>query len=431
MINSVPNDAESERTVLVTALINDSLAYEIVDNLRDEDFFSPINARVFRAIQKLVDAGLPLEVAAILAELRKDPDGGEGATLYLSRLMDEPLTTNPAHYIGLLKECHRLRRVIQAAERATKAATGGIESARILGQLQADIFAIEGDDQQQVEASFGDLVDRAIDGVEAAQRGEASGLKTGLYRLDRETGGSQPGELIILSARPGMGKTAFALEIAKNAAMNGHAVGFFSMEMTAPQLALRTACSLAGVPYNRAVTGRLNGDEWSALVEAQCKLHSIPIHIDDEAALHIIEIGRRARRWKRVHNIELLVVDHIQLARSDNPRDRYLMVTEISAGLKAVAKELNIPVLALCQLNREVEKRKDRWPQLSDLRESGAIEQDADLVLGIYRAAYYKPDKADPNEAQIHILKQRNGRTCFVRIGWNGASMRFYNPVQT
>jgi replicative DNA helicase len=226
-----------------------------------------------------------------------------------------------------------------------------------------------------------------------------------------------------------MGKTALALQIAVNVAMVGHAVGFFSLEMTDDQLALRAMCATANVEYNRAVAGRLSREEWSLLVDAQRRVHNMPIHIDDTPALKITEIGRRSRRWKRLHNIELLVLDHIQLARGDNRKDRYLMVTEVSAGLKAIAKELHIPVLALCQLNREVEKRTDKRPLLSDLRESGAIEQDADIVLGVYRHASYKPDEADPNEAQICILKQRNGRVGIVKIGWNGQAMRFYNPT--
>ena len=427
MCAQIPHNDDAERILLATCLYDRGLADEIVDRLNVEDFFCPTHGHVFGTIQGLLDRGLPLEAAAIRSEMLNHT--GQDPAGILSQLMDEPMAANVGYYIDILKESHRKRRIIHATEKANKAATNGIESARILGQLQQDIFTIEGDGLHQAGASFGDLVDRAIESVEAAQRGGAVGLRTGFYQLDKYIVGLQPGDLDILCARPGMGKTALALQIAVNAAMAGHPVGFFSMEMTADQLALRAACAAANVEYNRSASGRLSSEEWSLIIEAQGKIHNLPIHIDDTPALHITEIGRRSRRLKRVHGIEMLLADHIQLTRSDNPRDRYLMVTEVSSGLKAIAKELHIPVLALCQLNRQAEQRTDKRPQLSDLRESGAIEQDADMVLGIYRHNYYSPKDAEPNEAQILILKQRNGMTGIIKVGWSGASMRFYNPA--
>ena len=431
METQFPRQYESERALLATCLYDAKLADEITDNLRPEHFFSPMNGRVYRAIVKLLDNGQPLEAPAVVAEMQSESGGKEnGERSYLFKLMDEPLAVNTGHYIGLLKEAHRKRIIIHAADKAARAASSSVESAQILGTLQNDIFSIESNGLHVADVSFGELVNGAIEGIEDAQQGTAGGIKTGYYRLDRQIVAMQRGSLNILCARPGMGKTALAMQIAHNAAGEGHGVGFFSMEMTREQLALRAACAVAGVEYNRALSGRMNTEEWTRIMDARGKLQGLPIHIDDSPGLHIVEIGRKARRWKRVHDIGLLVVDHMQLARSDNPRDRVLMLTEISAGLKAVAKELNIPVLALCQLNREVEKRPDRRPQLSDLRDSGAIEQDADLVVGIYRGAYYFED-ANPAEAELLILKQRNGQQCRIKVGWRGASMQFFNPIQT
>lgn len=411
-----PQNLEAESSVLGGILLENDAINMVLESLRAEDFYRESHRKIFRAMIELSDRSEPVDIIT-LSEVLKNRGELEavGGSAYLASLNDfVPTAANISYYARIVREKSILRYLINAAtDIATKGFEGQGNVEELLDSAEKAIFDIT---EQRIKSSFvkvGDMMKDSIKMVEKLfeRKTMITGVPTGFKDLDSKTAGLQPGDLIIVAARPGMGKTAFSLNIASHAAFAGHGVAIFSLEMAREQLALRLLCSEARVDNSKVRTGYLSDRDFPKLATAAGKLHDALIYIDDTPAISVLELRAKARRMARDRDkkLSLIIVDYLQLMRgSGAAQNREQEISEISRSLKALAKELNVPVLAISQLNRRVEDRNDKTPQLSDLRESGAIEQDADVIAFIYREAAYNP-KSDDNTATITIAKQRNG----------------------
>jgi replicative DNA helicase len=442
-----PHSVEAEQSVL-GGLLLDNLAWDrAADLLTDSDFYRHEHKLIYAAIGALVNAAKPADVITVFEQLqgigKADDCGGLG---YLNALAQSvPSAANMRRYAEIVRERAILRKLIAASDEiATNAFNPqGRAVTQILDEAEGRIFKIgeEGSRQRQGFQSMDKLVIALLDRVnELHENGaeDVTGVRTGFYDLDHMTAGLQKGDLIVLAARPSMGKTAFALNIAEHVAVNeGLPVLVFSMEMGASQLALRMVGSLGRIDQSGLRTGKLKDQDWEKLAEAVDRLKSASIFIDETPALNAAELRARARRMARQFGgtLGLIVVDYLQLmsgSSSGGDENRATEIGEISRGLKALAKELQCPVIALSQLNRSVETRNDKRPMMSDLRESGAIEQDADVIMFIYRDEYYnKVDGPNPTKepgiAEIVIGKQRNGPVGTVKLTFLKPLTKFEN----
>jgi replicative DNA helicase len=436
-----PHSIEAEQSVL-GGLLLDNLAWDrAADLLGDSDFYRHEHRLIYAAIGALVNATRPADVITVFEHLQSLGRADEcGGLAYLNALAQSvPSAANLRRYAEIVRERAILRKLVAASDEIATTAFNpqGRQVAQILDEAEGKIFSIgeEGSRSRQGFHSMDQLVVQLIDRVnELAENGaeDVTGVRTGFYDLDRITAGLQPGDLIVLAARPSMGKTAFALNIAENVAVNeGIPVVVFSMEMGASQLALRMVGSLGRIDQQHLRTGALRDDEWGRLSEAVDKLGKAPVFIDESPALNSSELRARARRQARqCGRLGLIVVDYLQLmsGSSSSEENRATELGEISRGLKALAKELRCPVIALSQLNRSVESRNDKRPMMSDLRESGAIEQDADVIMFIYRDDYYNKDASkEPGVAEIIIGKQRNGPVGTVKLTFLKPLTKFDN----
>jgi replicative DNA helicase len=435
-----PHSIEAEQSVLGGLLLDNSAWDRAGDLLTDSDFYRYEHKTIYRAIGELVAATKPADVITVFEQLQMHGKAEEcGGIAYLNALAQSvPSAANLRRYAEIVRERAVLRKLIEASDEiATNAFNPqGRSVSQILDEAEGRVFQIgeEGQRSKQGFQSMDQLVVQLIDRVtELHDNGaeDVTGVRTGFVDLDRMTAGLQPGDLIVLAARPSMGKTAFALNIAENVAVHEQLpVVVFSMEMGASQLALRMVGSLGRIDQSHLRTGRLNDDEWGRLSEAVDKLKSASVFIDETAALNPAELRARARRQARMcGRLGLIVVDYLQLmsGSSGSDENRATELGEISRGLKALAKELQCPVMALSQLNRSVETRNDKRPMMSDLRESGAIEQDADVIMFIYRDDYYNKDSKEPGVAEIIIGKQRNGPTGDLKLTFLRPLTRFDN----
>jgi replicative DNA helicase len=436
-----PHSVEAEQSVLGGLLI-DNLAWDrAADLLTESDFYRSEHRQIYSAITSLVGASKPADVVTVFEQLqslgRAADCGGLG---YLNSLAQSvPSAANLRRYAEIVRERAILRKLIGASDEiATQAFnTQGRSVSQILDEAEGRIFKIgeEGSRNKQGFVGIDKLVVELIDRVtELHENGaeEVTGVRTGFYDLDRYTAGLQKGDLIVLAARPSMGKTAFALNIAEHVAVHEELpVLVFSMEMGASQLAVRMVGSLGRIDQQHLRTGALKDDEWTRLTEAVDKLGKVSMFIDETAALNPAELRARARRMARQFGgtLGLIVVDYLQLmsGSSGSDENRATELGEISRGLKALAKELQCPVIALSQLNRSVETRNDKRPMMSDLRESGAIEQDADVIMFIYRDDYYNKESKEPGVAEIIIGKQRNGPVGTLKLTFLKPLTRFDN----
>jgi replicative DNA helicase len=435
-----PHSIEAEQSVLGGLLLDNSAWDRAGDLLTDSDFYRYEHKAIYRAIGELVAATKPADVITVFEQLQMHGKAEEcGGVAYLNALAQSvPSAANLRRYAEIVRERAVLRKLIEASDEiATNAFNPqGRSVSQILDEAEGRVFQIgeEGQRSKQGFQSMDQLVVQLIDRVtELHDNGaeDVTGVRTGFLDLDKMTAGLQPGDLIVLAARPSMGKTAFALNIAENVAVHEQLpVVVFSMEMGASQLALRMVGSLGRIDQSHLRTGRLNDDEWGRLSEAVDKLKSASVFIDETAALNPAELRARARRQARMcGRLGLIVVDYLQLmsGSSGSDENRATELGEISRGLKALAKELQCPVIALSQLNRSVETRNDKRPMMSDLRESGAIEQDADVIMFIYRDDYYNKDSKEPGVAEIIIGKQRNGPTGDLKLTFLKPLTRFDN----
>jgi replicative DNA helicase len=402
----------------------------------EQDFYHTAHQTIFHAIMDLYGASFEVDLVTVCGYLK---DRGQldkvGGPVYLAGLSEAVgFATNYMAYSRTIKNKAILRRLLDASQEIAAACLAQVDDvAEFVGQAEIKISSAM-EDRGTREFSLGELVSTEIGRVEALHehRDEILGVASGFTDLDQLTAGFQRSDLIILAARPSMGKTALALNIAHNAATAKEPVpvAFFSIEMSKEQLVRRLFASEGRIDASRLRTGRMQAEEWAKLNMAAGDLLDAPIYIVDRARATSLEIKAQARRMKSRHGIGLVVVDYLQLMRDPRAKSREQEIARIASDLKAMAKELDVPVLALSQLNRDVEKRPNRRPKLADLRESGALEQDADVVMFIYREEVYKKDTADKGIAELDVAKQRNGPVGLVKLTYLAPYTRFENYYQ-
>jgi len=424
-----PHSLEAEDSVLGGLLLDNSAWDRVGDLLSDSDFYRYEHRLVFTAVSTLVNANRAADVITVFENLQSLGKAEEiGGLAYLNSLAQYvPSSANIRRYAEIVRERAILRKLVSVSDEIATTAlnTNGRPVPTILDEAEQKIFNIgeEGSRMRQGFQSMGNLVVELLDRVEEMSQNpnDITGVPTGFFDLDRMTSGMQAGDLIVLAARPSMGKTALAINIAENVALKeGLPVAVFSMEMGASQLAIRIVGSIGRIDQGRLRTGKLQDEEWPRLAEAVERLRTVSLSIDETPGLTPSELRASARRLARnCGKLGLVVVDYLQLMSGSSGGDgdnRATELGEISRGLKMLAKELQCPVIALSQLNRGVEQRTDKRPMMSDLRESGAIEQDADVIMFIYRDDYYNKDSKEPGVAEIIIGKQRNGPTGTVKL---------------
>ncbi len=426
-----PHSIESESSVLGGLLLDNNAWDRVGDLLTEGDFYRYEHRLIYRAVGALINANKPADVITVYEHLQALDDAVDvGGLVYLNSLAQYvPSAGNIRRYAEIVRERSVLRKLVAASDEiATNAFNPkGRPVSTIVDEAEQKIFNIgeQGSRNKQGFLAMDTLVVQLLDRVQemADNPNDVTGVPTGFYDLDRMTAGFQAGDLIVLAARPSMGKTALAINIAEHVALNeGLPVAVFSMEMGAAQLAVRIVGSIGRIDQGHLRTGKLTDEEWPRLTEAIEKLRNISLHIDESAGLTSSELRANARRLARqCGKLGLIVVDYLQLmsGSSNDGENRATELGEISRGLKMLARELQCPVIALSQLNRSVETRPDKRPMMSDLRESGAIEQDADIIMFIYRDEYYTKDACkEPGVAEVIIAKQRNGPTGVVKLAF-------------
>jgi len=440
-----PHSMEAEQSVLGGLLLENAAADRVADLIDAKDFYTEVHRVLYTAIMTLVSDNKPADVVTVgeaLASLNKlDYVGGMS---YLGSLVDNvPTAANIRRYAELVRERAILRNLAAAGGEIADSAYHplGRSVRTILDDAEAKVFSIaeHGARGQQGFQELRPLLTQVVERIEFLYNrdnpSDVTGVATGFTDLDRMTSGFQEGDLVVIAGRPSMGKTALALNIGQHIALElKMPVAVFSMEMGASQLAMRLIGSVGHLDQQKVRTGRLTNDDWERLSAALGKLNDAPMHIDETPALNALDLRARARRLSRQYGGQLgaIIVDYIQLMQATGEgENRATEISEISRSLKALAKELKVPVMALSQLNRSLEQRPNKRPVMSDLRESGAIEQDADVILFIYRDEVYNPETQDKGVAEIIIGKQRNGPIGTVPLAWIGEYTRFENLAQT
>ncbi|HWI99181.1 MAG TPA: replicative DNA helicase [Burkholderiales bacterium] len=435
-----PHSIEAEQSLLGALLLDNQAFDRVADLVTGEDFYRDDHRRLWRHIARLIEASRPADVVTVSESVEASEDKDKtGGPAYLGALaQNTPSALNVRRYAELVRERAVQRRLAQVATGIAEEALnpGGKEVGQLLDEAESKIFQIaeSGARRDQGLLEIKPVLAKVFERIDHLYHREnpsdVTGVPTGYTKIDQMTSGLQSGDLVIIAARPSMGKTALALNIAEHVAVdNGLPVAIFSMEMSSTQLAMRMLGSIARVDQHKMRTGRLNDKEWGDLSDAMAKLHETPLFIDEGGALTALEVRARARRLKRQYSkLGLIVIDYLQLmSASTQGENRATEISEISRSLKAMAKELDVPVVALSQLNRALEQRPNKRPQMADLRESGAIEQDADVILAIYRDEVYNHDTPDKGIAEINILKQRNGPIGTVKLTFLGQFTRFEN----
>ncbi len=443
-IRTPPHSIEAEQSVLGGLLLDNSAWEKVADLLTDSDFYRHDHRIIFRHIARLVDIARPADVVTVSESLDKNAElASIGGLAYLASLaQNTPSAANIRRYAEIVRERSVMRALAQVGTEIAESAYNpqGRDAAQLLDEAEGKVFQIAESTAKskqgflEMPALLKEVVERIDMLYSRDNPDEVTGVPTGFHDLDARTSGLQPGDLIIVAGRPSMGKTAFSMNIAENVAIEtGLPVAVFSMEMGGAQLVMRMLGSVGRLDQHILRTGKLGDEDWQKLTYAIGKLSDAPMYIDETPALTALELRARARRLARQHGgkLGLIVIGYLQLMSGSGRNDnRTAELGEISRGLKGLAKELQVPVIALSQLSRAVEQRTDKRPMMSDLRESGAIEQDADLIIFMYREAYYKPDEIDlKNQAEAIIGKHRNGPTGRVRLAFIGQYAKFDNAA--
>jgi replicative DNA helicase len=432
-----PQSLDAEESVLGGVLLDPHALDRTIEMMGVEDFYRETHRKIFRAMLALSEKSEPIDLVTLTDTLRARGELQDiGGATYLAELQDKvPSAANIAHYARIVREKAVLRSLINVSnEIAGRCYNGEEDIERFLDEAERLIFEVS---EKRVRPAFFKMSEMIMDTVKTVERlferkELVTGVATGFLDLDRMTAGLQPADLIIVAARPSMGKTAFVLNIAQYVALHANtAVGLFSLEMSKEQLVMRMLCSEARVDNAKVRTGYLGERDFPRLAMAAGRLAEAPIFIDDTPAQNVLELRAKARRLKREANVGLIVIDYLQLMRGLTAQEnRTQELSEISRSLKSLAKELGVPVIALSQLNRQVEQRADKRPMMSDIRESGSIEQDADVIMFIYRDEVYKADSQDEGVAEVVVGKQRNGPTGTVRLAFRREYTRFDNLVE-
>ena len=429
----LPSNVEAERSILGAILLDNMVCNQAIELLRREDFFLDSHRRIFEKMIALIERTMPIDLITLSDELRRAGEFEQiGGATYIASLIDGvPRTDTIEPYAKLVKSKSMLRKLITAAGQITALAFEEEDDTDvIIDKAEQMIFQIAQDKVRQGFQYVGDVAHRRIEQIEqmAGRPEMITGVPTGFTDFDRLTSGLQRQELIVIAGRPSTGKTALALNMAQYAAKNGIVVGIFSLEMSAEQLCSRLLCSEARVDAHRLRTGYLNREEWARLADALRRLSETKVFIDDTPGAGVLEMRAKCRRLKAEHGLDLLIIDYLQLmAGRGRIESRQQEVSQISRDLKTLAKELEVPVVALSQLSRAPEQRTEHKPQLSDLRESGAIEQDSDVVCFIFREELYNPTDENQGVAELIIGKQRNGPTGMVQLAFLKEFTRFEN----
>ena len=431
----VPHDADAEQAVLSSILMDKDAAAEAFELLKTDDFYSPENREVFRAALQLYTKGDPIDVVTVKNQLEENGVFAEigGVETLANIAAAVGSSVNVKSYAKIVEEKSVLRRLIKLSGELSEISYKGADDINvILDKAEKGIFEVMQNRNTDSFASIMDVTYNTFSNIEKIYNSneKITGISTGFTDFDAKTAGLQKSDLILIAARPSMGKTAFVLNVAQYAAVRDHVpVAIFSLEMSKEQLVNRMLCAEALVDAQKVRTGELNSDDWSKLVESMGVLSEAPIYIDDTPGITAMEIRAKCRRLKIEKGLGLVVIDYLQLMSGSGRSDsRQQEISEISRSLKAIAREIEAPVIALSQLSRACEARSDHRPMLSDLRESGAIEQDADLVAFLYRDEYYFPEKTEKkNQAELIIAKQRNGPTGTVNLTWLGQYTKFAN----
>lgn len=434
---NLPCSVEAERAILGSLLLNDEQFPLVIEQLKRDDFYVPAHRILFGLMSALSERRQRIDLITILDELNKSGElEAVGGELYLVSLQENIAAIGfVEQHAKLIKEKAVLRELISSATSIITRcyAQDEAELDAVLDEAERTIFQISNKRAQQSFVQLDIWLKRTFQHLNEikSHRNGVTGLPTGYRRLDDLTSGMQKGDFIVLAARPSVGKTALALRLAQHVAEAGFPVGFFSLEMSAEQLTLRLLSSESRVQHQAIRNATISSDEWIDLTHAAARLAEMKFFIDDTPMQTIVDVRSKARKLKMDHNIDLLVIDYLQLLQGSGwHENRHQEVSAISRSLKALAKELSIPIIALSQLSRAVDSRVDKRPLLSDLRESGAIEQDADVIMFLYRDVLYNPDTEDPNGAELIIGKQRNGPTGTVNLRFHRELTTFEDVAQ-
>ena len=432
-MRSLPQSIEAEQSVLGSMITDKNAVVEAVEKLEENDFYRDGHKVIFKTISEMFKDDMPVDLVTLLERLKATEKLEKaGGVTYVSELSSSLLTTiNLSAYIKIVKEKSILRKLIKASTSIIEDSynkQGEVEE--VLEGAEKKIFDIA---EKRTTSDFEPLnvvLERGFLEIERLfnNKGEITGVGSGFVDLDAKTSGFQKGDMVLIAARPSMGKTTFALNIAEHAALReGKSVVVFSLEMSKEQLAYKLLCSEANVDMLKLRTGALDDKDWENIARATGPLSKAKIYIDDTAGVTVMEMRSKCRRLKLEYGIDLIVIDYLQLMSGSSNESRQQEVSEISRSIKALAKEMECPVIALSQLSRAPEQRADHRPMLSDLRESGSIEQDADLVMFLYRDEYYNKETEDINIAECIIAKQRNGPVGTVKLAWLGQYSKFGN----
>ncbi len=429
-----PQNVEAEESVLGAVMLSAEAASVALERLRPDDFYRPAHQTVFEAILALFDGNQAIDAITVSDWLRRNESLERvGGIAFLNHLMDAvPATSNVGYYVEIVDETAARRRLMKAGTQVGMIAMqGDLPIDEVLDSAEAEVFAVADRKVGEGLSRLGPLLQDTLEKIEelGTRGGDITGVATGFKDLDRKLAGLHPANLIVVAARPSMGKSALALNIAQNIAAEGHPVAVFTLEMSREEVVQRLLSSMASVDSHKLRTGQLSPEMWQKLARESSRLYEMPFYVDDSADLTVTTIRAKCRRLKRKSDLGLVVVDYLQLmqgpARSDN---RQQEIAEISRSLKNLARELHVPVIAVSQLNRQLEQRENKRPRLGDLRESGAIEQDADIVMFIYRDEYYSPDSPETRGiAEVNIAKHRAGATGNVMMTFAAEFTRFRN----
>lgn len=429
-LRSLPQNIEAEQSVLGSMILDRTSIAEAAEVLRGDDFYRENHKLIFSSIIDLYQRDIPVDMITLIEHLRSTEKlEGAGGITYITEICDSvPSTANLASYINIVSEKSILRRLIKSSTEIIEESYNQQDDVpKVLDSAEKKIFDIAENTVSSDFEALSTVLERGFLEIERIynNRGEVTGVPSGFPELDAKTSGFQKGDMILIAARPSMGKTTFALNLAEYAALRtSKSIVMFSLEMSKEQLAYKLLCSEANVDMLKLRTGNLEDSDWDNIARASGPLAEAKIYIDDTAGISVMEMRSKCRRIKIEHGIDMIIIDYLQLM-SGSGESRQQEVSEISRSIKALAKEMQCPVIALSQLSRAPEQRTDHRPMLSDLRESGSIEQDADLVMFLYRDEYYNKETEEKNVAECIIAKQRNGPTGTVKLAWLGQFSKF------
>ena len=430
----LPHNLEAEKAVVGCVLQDSKALAAAAELIRAEDFYFDANREIYAASIELFNENTPVDIVTVSDRLtRKDKLDAVGGIPYLASVSTSISTTeHVSHYANIVLEKAILRRLSKAATAINHLAVSQEnETDRVLEQAEQMIYDIaEGREKSDIVPVSDIIMETYQSMVENAENpNKMTGLDTGFDELNRRCGGFHGGEFILIAGRPGMGKSSFAVNIAEHVAINtGKTVAIFNLEMPKEAILKRIMCSQARIDSSKILTGKFDGDDWTRLGKHLDKIATAPLYIDESSTVTVSEIRAKCHRLKQTKGLAMVVIDYLQLMQGSGRTDsRQQEISEISRSLKVMSKELGVPVIALSQLSRAVEARQDKRPMLADIRESGSIEQDADMVMFLYRDEYYNPDSEDKNMAEVILAKHRAGETGMFKLGWQGKYTKFVN----